>query len=679
MRITRWHRSILKTTLSTTAVAAALAVGLTVGCGKGDAPKPAPAPGGAPAAAPAATNAEEDALIAKYEKWFNLPTAKYEWDHNAGDKSVSAELGGPGFTGAGWQTCLEFPSTAWPDAPQGGEMRLSIEDWPATLRLHGENWNSSFNYNVATLCMENLVGLHPVTQQFIPVLATHWKISDDHKTFTFRINPEARWSDGKELTSADVVATWKLQMDPKCRFPSSVITYGKFDEPVAKSKYIVEVRCKEENWRNFMYFGGMQIMPAHEIGIPGDEYLEKFQNKFHTLSGPYTVRTEDIVMGRSLTITRRNDWWGAKNPANKGSVNVDRYIFEIVTDPALEYEKVKKGEVDYFAVPKAQWWVEEIPKLEPVKRGLLQMHKIYNDAPLGMSGLAINMKKAPLDDVRIRKALQMLMNRRSMIKNLFFNEYEPHCHYEGGGLWANPENKVVEYDPVGAVELLEQAGWKDMNAELYRVKDGKVLKLEVIYASPLSERWLTVYQEDCKKAGIELELKRLTPASRWKNMTQKEFELAEAGWGGLNTPNPETSWSSKLANETGNNNITGFSNARVDKLIADYDLAYDPALRSKIIREIDGIIYSQYPYVQGWFNPAQRWVHWNKFGMPPWGGSKISDQSEIWLGLWVDPVKEKALAEAMKDPTKTLPVEEEKNRFWQAWNIWQRRKEQAGK
>jgi microcin C transport system substrate-binding protein len=650
----------------------------------GGAPAKAPEGGGAPAGgagavAPAATDAEEDALIAKYEKWFNLPMVKYEWDRNAGDPSVPAELGGPGFTGEGWQTCLEFPTTAWPDAPKGGEMRQVLYDWPATLRLHGENWNSSFNYNVATLCMENLVGLHPVTQQFIPSLATHWKISEDRKTFTYRINPEAKWSDGKPLTADDVVATWKLKMDPKCRFPSTILVYGKFEEPVAKSKYVVEVRCKEDNWRNFLYFGGMSIMPAHEISIPGDQYLEKFQNAFHTMSGPYTVKLEDIQMGKSLTITRRNDWWGEKNPANKGGANIDRYVFEIVTDPSLAFEKVKKGEIDFFPVPRAQWWVEEVPKLDVVKRGLLVMRKVYNDAPLGMSGLAINMKKSPLDDVRIRKALQMLSNRRSMIKNLFFNEYEPHCHYEGGGVWANPDNKVVEYDPVGAVELLEEAGWKDVNQELYRVKDGKVLKFEVIYSSPLSERFLTVYQEDCKKAGIQLELKRLTPASAWKQVTQKEFELADMGWGGLSIPNPETSWKSELADQTGNNNITGFKNARLDALLKEYDLAYDPKKRIDIIREIDGIVYREFPYVQAWFNPSQRFVYWNKFGAPPWGGGKISDADELAYGLWVDPVKEKQLEEARKDPSKTMPVEEEKNRFWQAWNAWQRRKEKAGK
>ena len=669
-------------TWMTNSAAALLTLALIAACGPGEAKKqPAAnggaANGGAAAQSPAAENTadENTALIAKYGNLLDLPMVKYEWDRNAGDKSVSAEMGGPGFTGDGWQTCLEYPTSAWLDAPKGGSMRQAMYDWPATLRLHGENWNSTFNYNVATLCLENLVSLNPITQEFIPSLATHWKVSEDRKTFTFRINPEARWSDGKEVTSADVIASYKLRMDPKCRFPSSIVVYEKFDVPVAKSKYIVEVRCKEDNWRNFLYFGGMSILPAHEISIPGDEYLDKFQNAYHAVSGPYFVDPQDIEMGKSLTITRRKDWWGEKNPANKGSANIDKYVFEVIKDPALAFEKVKKGEIDFFVVPKAQWWVEDIPQLEVVKRGLLVMRKVYNDAPIGVSGVAINMKKAPLDDVRVRKALQLLMNRRSMIKNLFFNEYEPLCNYEGGGVWANPANKVVEYDPVGAVELLEEAGWTDMNSELYRVKGGKELQFEIIYSSALSERFLTVYQEDLKKAGIKLELKLLTPAAYWKNVTQKEFELANQGWGGLSIPNPETSWKGSLADELSNNNITGFKSERVDALLPEYDLAYDPKRRVEVIREIDGLVYEQYPYALAWYNPARRIVYWNKFGMPPWGGAKTADDAELALTMWVDPAKEKALEEARKDPTKSIPVEEEKNRFWQAWNARERLKQ----
>ncbi len=119
---------------------------------------------------------------------------------------------------------------------------------------------------VNSMSYESLLQVHPVTLEFMPGLATHWQISPDRRTYRFRINPKARWSDGHEVTSEDVVATLKLKTDPGIQDPSALFTFGKMQSPVAVSKYIVEVRAKELNWRNFLYFAGTSIFPAHEIG-----------------------------------------------------------------------------------------------------------------------------------------------------------------------------------------------------------------------------------------------------------------------------------------------------------------------------------------------------------------------------------------------------------------------------
>lgn len=689
-------------------VAAAIAGALLAGaCGKGDGKPAAPAvpPAGAsgvsPAAEPAApstsepgsgnakpgaprgdrapeTNAAEDDRIAKYGKDLDIPMVKYEWDRNAGDKSVPAELGGPGFTGEGWTTRLEFPALGDPASRKGGTLRNYLPDWPQTLRQSGENWNQSFNYNVNELCNETLTISHPVTLETCPSLATHWKISADRQTYTFRINPEARFSDGSEVTAQDVVANWKFRMDETLRFPSNIVVYEKFDPPVAKSKYIVEVHCNQDNWRNFLYFGGMPILHSAATSLKGSDYLDRFQNAYPPNSGGYTVRAEDIKMGQSIAITRRTDWWGEKNPAWVGTGNIDRFEFEVIKDENLAFEKAKKGELDVFVVNKAQWWAEEIPKLDPVKRGHLVMKKIYNDQPIGTMGIAINMKKAPLDDLRIRKALQLLFNRKLYNEKLFFNEYDPITSYEYG-VWANPSNKPYEFDLFGAVELLEEAGWKEVNSELYRIKGGRVLKFEVIYRSPLSERSLTIYQEDCKKAGIKLELKLLTPATFWDTMTQKQYELAFTNWGALVFPNPETSWKSELADQVSNNNVTAFKNAKVDALLGEYDRAYEVKDRIRVLHEIDAILYAEMPYVLGWYLPSIRFLYWNKISMPPWGTTRVHDSNDpFWASFWIDPDKERALAAARKSGA-SLPLEERENRFWPAYGVKERRQAGGGK
>ena len=216
---------------------------------------------------------------------------------------------------------------------------------------------------------EYLLTVHPITKEFIPKVATHWQISEDKMTYRFRINPEAKWSDGNPITAEDVVASYKLVMNPDIMDPSGIMVFSKLDTPVAISKYIVEVKVKKENWRNFLYFSaGLNLFPAAHISMPGAEYLDKYQNAYHPLSAPYHVKPEDIKMGQSITLSLRDDWWGKDNPAFQGMYNIGRIRYDVVKDPGLAFEKVKKGEIDFWVIPKAQWWAEELPKVEAYKR-----------------------------------------------------------------------------------------------------------------------------------------------------------------------------------------------------------------------------------------------------------------------------------------------------------------------
>jgi len=600
----------------------------------------------------------------------DIPMVTYEWDPQAGDKSVSAEDGGPGFTGEGWDSNFTFPALGSDKAVKGGRITMHVPSWPTTLRLAGKDYNVAFNYRARDVCQEGLLFTHPQTLEFIPLLATHWKISEDKATYTFRINPEARWSDGKELTAHDVVATHNLHMDERLLFPSGPLVWGKMNTPVALSKYIVQVTVKQESWRNFLYFATGPIFPAHQVSIPGDEFLSTYQNKYHATSGPYHLYDDGVQMNKSLTLKRRDDWWGKDNPAWQGMWNFDEYYFIVVQDQNLAFEKAKKGEIDYFWVNRSQWWVEEVvgSKIDAVKRGLIQKCKYFNDAPIGTAGFALNTTRPPLDDIRMRKALGLLRDRPTLINKLFFNEYGMLSSIFQGGTYQNPNNKTLPYDPFAAVELLEEMGYTEFDSDGYRVKDGKRLEFELAYRSKGGEPNLTIYQEHCKKAGIKIDLKLLDPATAWQNMRQREYDLNSTAWGSLVFPNPETSWSGKLAEVTDNNNVTAFSNERVDELLDAYDREYDVQKRVDIIREIDGIIFNEYQYVLDWYSGTNRVMYWNKFAQPEFGVWRVMDYNDMMYCWWIDPEMEADLEKAKKDTNMVLETKPILNRFWPRWH-----------
>ena len=158
------------------------------------------------------------------------------------------------------------------------------------------------------------------------------------------------------VTADDIVATWDLRMDETILFPSSQIAFGKFERPVAESKYIVSVKAKSVNWRNFLYFSTMVIHPNHILkDLDGTAFLEEYAFSVIPGTGPYIIPEENIINQESYTFERRDDYWAADNPLVRYKYNFDRIKISVVKDnDALQFEKFKKGEQDIFNVQRSR-------------------------------------------------------------------------------------------------------------------------------------------------------------------------------------------------------------------------------------------------------------------------------------------------------------------------------------
>jgi microcin C transport system substrate-binding protein len=587
-------------------------------------------------------------------------------DADAGaDPIVAAEQGGRGFTGDGWETNTDYDLIGDPRAVKGGTFRDAVGGFPGTLRILGPESNTTLNFMIAGMVYEALLGIHPTTLEYIPALATHWQISEDRSTYRFRIDPNARWADGEPVTAEDVVASWSFNMDRGLQDATSQLTYSKFEMPVAESKYIVRVRSTVPNWRNFLYFSAsLQIFPAHILReVDGAKYLEEYNFKLLPGSGPYRVDEADVDKGNSLTMRRRNDYWAATARRNVGLNNFDTIREVVVRDRQLTFEMFKKGDIDTYFVNISREWIEEL-NFDRVQRGLIQKRKIYNDDASGIQGLAFNTRKEPFSDLRVRKALTLLQNRQLLIERLFFNEYVPQNSYYSGGIYENPNNPKNEYDPQAALQLLAEAGWNGRDAQGRLTKNGQPLVLELLYSDKGSETWMTIYQEELGKLGIGLNLRLVTPETFFKLVMERSYDIASMGWGGLDFPNPETSFASSIADVPDTNNITGFKDARVDELLVAYDREFDQRKRAAIIQEIDGILANSYQYVLAWDAPFNRIAYWNKFGHPESYISRIGDYHDMPTFWWIDPRKDAELRRALGDNSVSLPVGATEVRYW---------------
>ena len=635
-----------------------VSLAITAGCG-GSGPAPESGSASAPVSAPSAP--------------VSLNKADYPVfpDADAGtDASVPAEQGGKGFTGKGWQTNMDFELIGDPRALKGGVYRDFVIDFPGTLRLAGPEANTYFNGSVTSLAYESLLGVHPTTLDYIPGLATHWQVSPDKMTYRFRINPDARFSDGTPVTSDDVVATYDLMVDKTLEDPAESLTFLKLKRPVAESKYIVRVDAKELNWRNFLYFSGMPILPAHVLkGITGDKYIKDYNYKLLPGSGPYTILEGDIKKGQSIAVRRRKDYWGEKARANIGLNNFDELRFAVVRDENLAFEMFKKGELDTFgkSTPiRARQWVEEM-NFDGVQRGLVQKRMVFNDNPQGTQGFAFNTRKPPFDDIRVRKAMALLLDRPQIIEKIMFNLYKPLNSYFAATPYENPDNPKNDYDPGQALKLLADAGWNSRDGQGRLMKNGVPLQIELLYDNKATEPQLTIYQEDLRKAGISVNLRLVTFETEFQIISNRSFQMANMAWGGLLFPNPETQWLSSLADSNNNNNITGFKNVRVDQICAAYDKMFGVKDRISAMREVDGIIAKDYQYALQWYDPSIRIAYWNRFGTPQGYLLRTSDAySELTL-WWIDPAKDAALQKAMRDSSVKLEVGPTEDHYWEEY------------
>lgn len=579
--------------------------------------------------------------------------------------NVPPELGGPGFVGEGWQSNDNYEPTGDPNAVVGGTFTTALSEFPATLRNTGKDSNSWFMSLVEGLCYETLMGTHSLTLEFVPGLATHWKISDDKQTYWFRINPKAKFSDGSPVTTKDVIASWKLQTDPGILAPYSNILWGKFDEPVAESPYIIRVHAKELNWKFFLYFGSsLFILPAKYIDIPGSQYLADYQFKIVPGSGMYSVDEGAIVKGRSITLTRRNDYWDIDNPKGKGLYNFGKIKFVVVEDERLDFEKFKKGELDLYYVSRAQWWKEECD-FDNVKRGLVAKKKIWNDNPQGVNGLVFNMRKPPFDNPKMRLAFSCLLDIQKMVSQLMYNEYTQEDSYFPGSVYENPNNPKYRYDPDKAVKLLAECGYTKRNSEGWLLDaNGKTFELELTFAQPSQERYLTVFQEDLKKVGIKLNLKQTTAATMFKMVNERNYQIEWMSWTGLLFPNPENDVSSWTADPENTNNLSGVKDAFIDSLIKEYNICFDQGKRVEMIRQIDGRLMQIQPFALAWYAPFNRLLFWNKFGYPKEMLTRTADWRGVFASWWIDPEKEKALEAARKDESMKLDAGPVEQTYW---------------
>ncbi len=303
-----------------------------------------------------------------------------------------------------------------PDAPKGGRL--------ATVGSQGFD---SFNPFILkgsqatglSLTFDSLMersGDEP--DAYYGLIAETVDVAKDGLSVVFKLRPEAKFSDGKPITSEDVVWTFDTLKDKG--HPSYALLYRDVTKAEALGPHQVRFQFKGELTRDLPgLVAGLTILPKHD-GFPQESL------KVMLGSGPYKIETYE--KDRFIEYKRREDYWAKDLPVNRGRYNFDFLRFDSFRDRGLELEALKTGALDLREEFTAKDWVTGY-EVDAVKSGRLLKLVLPDERPSGTQGFFMNARRAKLSDPRVRHAIDLAFDYEWTNKNLFNGQYKRTTSY----------------------------------------------------------------------------------------------------------------------------------------------------------------------------------------------------------------------------------------------------------
>ncbi len=563
-----------------------------------------------------------------------------------------------------WITNDTDPEFASPDAVQGGMFRSWMLAYPLTIRTVGPDSNGSF---AGWLRPQNfgLVSIHPNTRNVIPILATHWAFGEDGRTIYYRINPEARWSDGEPVTADDWVFALKF-MRSECIVAPWYNNY--YTERIRHVKKYDELTFgiqgadpKPEREMHYNYGYGPIAMHFNDMT---ENWVRDYQWEPQPTTGPYHVGK--MERGKYIELHRTKDWWAGDMRYTRNRFNPEKIRVTVIRDMQAAWLRFLAGELDTFDVTRPQFWHDKAIG-EIFDKGYSGKYWFYNKLPVPSAGMYLNTSHGDLADKNVRYGLAHSMNIEQMIETVLRNDYERFPTFQlGFGEYDNIGIKPRTFDLEKASEYFEAAGYGERDREGIRIKldeEGNIisrLEFQVTYGNSQDQPRLLVLAEEAKKAGVSLKLDLLDSAASFKKMLEKKHQIAWLTWAsqGL-SPRYWEHFHSDNADKPQTNNVTNTKIPEMDELIMTFRASADFGERVQLAHTLEQMVHDHGAVIPTIQVPYTRTVAWDWIKLPQWLGTATTSSlfnSQAPSGgvyssgglMWIDQEKREEILDAKK-------------------------------
>jgi microcin C transport system substrate-binding protein len=557
-----------------------------------------------------------------------------------------------------WLTNDTDPMFASPDAEKGGLFRAALLSFPMTFRVVGPDSNGSFRSAILDNQL-SLINIHPNTGNIIPELATHWAFDPDKKTMYFKLDRDARWSDGKPVTGWDyaytltfmrsehIIAPW--YNDYYTREIEQVMVYDDYTIGVKSTKAVPDLHLKL----------GISPIPEHFFHPLNRDFTTEYNWAVVPNTGPYQI--SEFKKGRYVRFARKTDWWAKDRRYFRHRFNVDTVQYTVIRDFNLQWEYFKKGELDTFGLVQPKYWYDK-SRTRVIDNGYVHRIWFFNDLPRPSHGMWLNLDKPVFSERYRRLAFAHAMNIDKVIDQVLRGDYfrlaQP---FFGYGDYTDVTIAPRAYDVDKVQSLMTGQGWHRGEDGIW-TREGQRFSVTVTYGYEDHMPQLVVLKEEARKAGIELKLEKLDPSAMFKKFLEKQHDVAWMGWSTGMRPSYWQGWHSDNAHKPQTNNITNTDDPELDALIDQYRESLEEGERIRLSKAIQNRIHEVCAYVPTFMVPYVRSAFWRWLKLPEFHGTRMSDSlfdpfSSTTGGLfWMDPDRYEETVSAMKQGISLPPV-----------------------
>lgn len=390
----------------------------------------------------------------------------------------------------------------------GGVLRVAYDVDPECV--DGQQVGNNTALNVARQITDSLTDQDPETGEIVPWLAESWEVNEDSTSFTFHLRDGVTFQDGTEFTSASVKENFEAIIDLGAKASLGSSYFAGLSSIETPDDRTVTVTFEEPN-AQFLQATSTMVLGFYAPDTLGKTPEERCMGDI-VGTGPFTL--DQFTQADSVTLSRYDDYaWPSSLAQHDGAAHLDGIEITVVPEATVRNGSLSSGQIDIdtAVLPQDEEVLESsgFPLVSRPNPGV-----VYHLFP--------NVGQPIADELEVRQAINKAIDRDELATVLSPHQAPATSTLAQSTPLYTDLSHLLEHDPDGAAQLLDEAGWELNDSTGIREKDGEPLTIELSYWQ--TAPFLELVQQQLRGVGIDLQLDKKTIAEH--RAVQESGDLA---------------------------------------------------------------------------------------------------------------------------------------------------------